>query len=90
MQDLMHVDRKVTPWVVMNMHRPIYTSSTSGVGPSSVIRTASDLRDALEPLLILYQVSMPIFSAHVKLCFLSMHASEPLPPHALIHHPHCG
>ena len=56
LQDLSHVDRRQTPWVVINMHRPIYTSSTSGVGPSSVIRVAEDLRAALEPLLILYQV----------------------------------
>jgi hypothetical protein len=42
--------------VVVNMHRPIYTTSTSGVGPDSVIRVAEDLRAALEPLLVIYQV----------------------------------
>lgn len=44
--------------MVVNMHRPIYTSSTVGVGPSSVIRVAEDLRAALEPIFMLYQVCM--------------------------------
>lgn len=40
----------------MNMHRPIYTSSTAGVAPPSVLRVAEDLQQALEPVFALYQV----------------------------------
>ena len=54
--DLSTVDRQRTPWVVVNMHRPIYTSSTAGVSPPSVLRVAEDLQQALEPVFILYQV----------------------------------
>ncbi|EIE21772.1 Metallo-dependent phosphatase [Coccomyxa subellipsoidea C-169] len=60
LQDLAAVDRAVTPWVVVNMHRPIYTSSTAGVGPTSVIRVAEDLRAALEPIFMLYQVDLTL------------------------------
>lgn len=37
------------------MHRPIYTSSTAGVSPTSVLRVAEDLQQALEPVFALYQ-----------------------------------
>ena len=40
------------------MHRPIYTSSTAGVIPTSVLRVAEDLQQALESAFVLYQVSM--------------------------------
>ena len=42
--------------MVVNMHRPIYTSSTAGVAPPSVLRVAEDLQQALEPVFALYQV----------------------------------
>ena len=42
--------------MVVNMHRPIYTSSTAGVSPPSVLRVAEDLQQALEPVFALYQV----------------------------------
>lgn len=42
--------------VVVNMHRPIYTSSTSGLSQSSVMRVAQDLQGALEPIFFMYQV----------------------------------
>ena len=40
------------------MHRPIYTSSTAGVIPTSVLRVAEDLQQALESAFVLYQVPM--------------------------------
>ena len=43
------------------MHRPIYTSSASGLDPSSVIRVSEDLRGALEPVFFMYQVMMDFF-----------------------------
>lgn len=56
--DLASVDRGRTPWVAVNMHRPIYTSSTAGVIPTSVLRVAEDLQQALESAFVLYQVPM--------------------------------
>ena len=56
-EDLAAVNRTVTPWVVVNGHRPIYTTSTSGGSITSVIQVADDLRDSLEQLFFKYQVS---------------------------------
>ena len=47
----------MTPWVVVNGHRPIYTTSTSGGTITSVIQVADDLRESLEELFFMYQVS---------------------------------
>ena len=54
--DLSLVNRSVTPWLVVNLHRPIYTSSASGLSFTSVLKVAQDLRLALEDLFFLYQV----------------------------------
>ena len=59
--DLAAVNRSLMPWVVVNGHRPIYPSSLFGVGPQSDLRVAQDLRNALEDLFILHQVSCMCF-----------------------------
>lgn len=61
--DLSLVNRSMTPWLVVNLHRPIYTSSASGKSYTSVLRVAEDLRVALEELFFLYQVSLVAFCA---------------------------
>ncbi|KAK9800257.1 hypothetical protein WJX73_008466 [Symbiochloris irregularis] len=65
-RDLEAVDRSVTPWVVVNQHRPIYTSSVSGREHQSDIVVASDLRSAMEDLFFTYQVDLTL-SGHVHL-----------------------
>ena len=57
LQDLQSVDRSLTPWVVVNGHRPIYTPSLSSVGPGSDLIVARDLQDALEAVFFTYQVA---------------------------------
>ena len=57
--DLQAVDRRLTPWVVVNQHRPIYTSSVFGRDHQSDIVVATDLRNAMEDLFFLYQVAPP-------------------------------
>ena len=60
--DLSMINRTVTPWLVVNLHRPIYTSSASGKSYTSVLKVAEDLRLALEDLFFLYQVGLLRFS----------------------------
>lgn len=54
--DLSNVNRTITPWVVVNGHRPIYTSSSSGGSLASVTTVARDLRTSLEDVLYTYEV----------------------------------
>ena len=56
LQDLQRVDRTLTPWVVVNLHRPIYTSSIFGREHASDIVVGADLRSAMEDLFFVYQV----------------------------------
>ena len=57
-EDLAKVDRAVTPWIVLNGHRPIYTTSSGGAAPYGVVPVALDLQEALEPLLYKYAVDV--------------------------------
>lgn len=52
-RDLALVDRDTTPFVIVTSHRPMYDSSWGGLLPE-----VSVLRDAIEPLLITYQVDL--------------------------------
>ena len=60
--------------VVVNMHRPIYTSSASGLDPSSVIRVAEDLRGALEPVFFMYQVECKTESNYLEESWHAQHS----------------
>ena len=66
-EDLASGDRNVTPWIVLNGHRPIYTTSSSGGSLSSVTTVARDLRAALEDVLIEYEVGLCLHAQNVKL-----------------------
>lgn len=67
--DLSMINRTVTPWLVVNLHRPIYTSSASGKSYTSVLKVAEDLRLALEDLFFLYQVGRPRLFPMTFICF---------------------
>lgn len=56
--DLAAVNRTNTPWVILNGHRPIYTTSSGGSPPYGVVPVALDLQEALEPLLYKYSVDL--------------------------------
>ena len=56
LNDLANVNRNITPWVVVNGHRPIYTTSSSGGSLASVTTVARDLRASIEDLLYTYEV----------------------------------
>jgi acid phosphatase type 7 len=58
--ELMNVDRKVTPFVAVMMHAPWYNSNA---GHQNEIATAK-IRKWAEPLLVQYEVSV-VFSGHV-------------------------
>ena len=51
--------------VIANLHRPIYTTSISGVSQSSDLQGAADQRAALEDLFMEYQVDMTL-AGHVS------------------------
>ena len=63
--DLANVNRNITPWVELNGHRPIYTTSSSGGSLSSVTTVAKDLRASIED--ILYQYEVPPSPMHLTL-----------------------
>ena len=58
--DLKAVNRTLTPWVILNGHRPIYTTNTGGSPPYGVINGARDQRLAFEDLLFKYEVDLTL------------------------------
>lgn len=63
---LQNIDRSRTPWVVVGVHRPIYTSSIYGNNFKSDVNVAEDLRNSLEEVFYQYQVDMT-WAGHVHL-----------------------
>ena len=58
---LASVDRAVTPWVVVLMHRPLYCSSNDYY---DCVRAAPELRATFEPLFVRYGVDL-VVAGHV-------------------------
>lgn len=54
--ELRSVNRTETPWVVVGLHRPLYTTDIWGYDWSSNQGVAADLRAAFEELFFLYEV----------------------------------
>lgn len=65
--DLAGVNRNDTPWVVVNGHRPIYTTSSSGGSLASVTTVARDLRVSLEDIFYQYEVSYSVARVDMSL-----------------------
>lgn len=63
---LQNIDRSRTPWVIVGVHRPIYTSSIYGNNFKSDVNVAEDLRNSLEEVFYQYQVDMT-WAGHVHL-----------------------
>jgi hypothetical protein len=63
--DLQAVNRSVTPWVILGIHRPLYIDSTwgptNGLFPASDQDAAQAMRPELEPLLFAYRVNLAIY-----------------------------
>jgi len=62
--DLMSVDRSVSPWLIFAGHRPMYIDSTDVNGPASDIVVSAELKESLEPLLVQYQVDLALWGHH--------------------------
>ncbi len=58
--DLIKVNRKVTPWVIIIMHCPWYSSNMDHYGEQQTV----EMRDFMEPLFYKYSVNI-VFSGHV-------------------------
>eukprot|EP01112_Ceratiomyxa_fruticulosa_P022600 TRINITY_DN832_c0_g2_i2.p1 TRINITY_DN832_c0_g2~~TRINITY_DN832_c0_g2_i2.p1 ORF type:complete len:608 (-),score=96.49 TRINITY_DN832_c0_g2_i2:68-1891(-) len=57
LEDWNNVDRDVTPWLIMSVHRPFYTSSDAGIETIMY----QHMREVYEPLLMKYQVDMCLY-----------------------------
>lgn len=57
LQDLKSVDRKITPWLIMLGHRPMYSSEKF----PSEYRVITEMQSALEDMLLEYQVDVALW-----------------------------
>ena len=64
--DLASVDRSVTPWLIVEMHRPLYGWG----GDSSNIKVSSGMSNRIERLLLNYKVDV-VLSGHYHTYFRS-------------------
>mmetsp|Transcript_7002 Transcript_7002/g.16780 ORF Transcript_7002/g.16780 Transcript_7002/m.16780 type:complete len:454 (-) Transcript_7002:1012-2373(-) len=62
--DLKGVDRRITPWVILNGHRPMYVSSTNKIEPDGEQPVAEALRNDLEQLILDTQVDLVLAGHH--------------------------
>lgn len=61
--DLLSINRSITPWVLFTGHRPMYVDSDTCCYSSSDVTGMTLLRNNLEPLLYKYQVNLG-FTGH--------------------------
>ncbi|MEW5317631.1 MAG: hypothetical protein WDW38_008913 [Sanguina aurantia] len=64
--DLKAVNRSLTPWVIVGMHRPMYTSSLYGVEFNSDLYVGRELAQNFEEVFYKYSVDMT-WNGHVHL-----------------------
>jgi len=79
--DLRAVDRARTPFVLLGLHRPIYTSTQGG----SALPETAGLRASLEPLLVRYRVTLVVaghYHQYERSCRLAGGACVPSSPSA--------
>ena len=58
---LQGIDRRITPFVIVSAHRPMYIDSTYAGNPTADAEVAQSLRDSVEPLLIQYKVTLSVY-----------------------------
>jgi hypothetical protein len=58
---LQNIDRRITPFIVVSAHRPMYIDSTYSGNPTADAEVSQALRDSVEPLLIQYKVTLSVY-----------------------------
>eukprot|EP01084_Bolivina_argentea_P261749 442465_1 len=69
LNDLENVNKTVTPWIILSIHRPLYVSQDY---PSDLV-VATHLIDELEPMLYKYNVDLVLtghFHSYQRTCFV--------------------
>jgi hypothetical protein len=61
--DLKKVNRSLTPWIILNCHRPFYVDSFQCCEEDNDIPVMKLLQEHIEPLLLTYHVNL-VFSGH--------------------------
>eukprot|EP01133_Synstelium_polycarpum_P010867 gene10867-12661_t len=84
--DLKNVDRSLTPWVIVQSHRPMYCTTEWG----GEVGMYNHLQDSLEPLLIEYDVNL-CFWGHVhvyeRICGINNYTCAASDNDAPVHEP---